>query len=254
MKVKVINTSDNKLPAYETTGSAGMDLRAKIYNFITLRPGERMLIPTGLKIQLPKGYEAQVRPRSGLALKKGITVLNSPGTIDSDYTGEIGVILINHGKEDFIISSGERIAQLVFNKVEQIEWEVVDSLEETERGEGGFGSTGTKDSDQEGVYNIECSNNNYNFYEDAANRFLQEMMDNGFRFDSQQQLEIIEIYIKHRRLEGAESAVNIGAISEDNRHLHYSQKLIDELNTFNSFPLTDKQKKIIKKFIKQILK
>lgn len=147
MKVKIINTSDNKLPAYETTGSAGMDLRANLKQAIHLQPRERVLVPTGLKIQLPEGYEAQVRPRSGLALKEGITVLNSPGTIDSDYTGDVGVILINHGKQAFIIQNGDRIAQLVFQKVEQAEFEVVDSLEETERGEGGFGSTGVKEKD-----------------------------------------------------------------------------------------------------------
>lgn len=142
MKVKVVNKSIYKLPAYETIGSAGMDLRANINTPIDLAPGERVLIPTGLHIQVPVGYEAQVRPRSGLALKKGITVVNTPGTVDSDYTGDVGVILINHGRNSFLISSGDRIAQLVFNKVEQAYWETVDELSETERGSGGFGSTG----------------------------------------------------------------------------------------------------------------
>lgn len=233
MKVKIINTSENKLPAYETTGSAGMDLRANLKQAIHLQPRERVLVPTGLKIQLPEGYEAQVRPRSGLALKEGITVLNSPGTIDSDYTGEIGVILINHGKLAFIIQNGDRIAQLVFQKVEQAEFEVVDSLEETQRGEGGFGSTGVKDVQKKLKDRSEHKLIGHNNYEDAANRFLQEMMNNGFHFDSQHQLEITKIYINHRILEGNpfpfESAVNMGAVSEDNRHFHYSNQVLEIL-------------------------
>lgn len=142
MKVKIVNKGNQPLPTYATSGSAGMDLRANIDETILLHPNERRLIPTGLHIQLPKGYEANVRPRSGLALKNGITVLNSPGCIDSDYVGEIGVILINHSIQAFEIKNGDRIAQLTINKVEQAEWEVVDSLDNTERGEGGFGSTG----------------------------------------------------------------------------------------------------------------
>lgn len=132
-----------KLPSYETDQSAGMDLSAALEEAFELAPGERALIPTGLSIALPKGYEAQVRPRSGLAVKNGVTVLNTPGTIDADYRGEIKVILINHGQEPFTIERGMRIAQMVIAKHEQIEWEVVESLDETERGEGGFGSTGT---------------------------------------------------------------------------------------------------------------
>ncbi len=144
MKIKVVNTSSNELPSYETLMSAGMDLRANIEDSITLKPLERKLIPTGLKIQLEAGYEAQVRPRSGLAYKQGITVLNAPGTIDADYRGDVGVILINLSSEDVEIKPGDRIAQMVIAKYEQIEWELVNSLEETERGEGGFGSTGKK--------------------------------------------------------------------------------------------------------------
>lgn len=143
VNVKVINKSKYELPQYQTLLSAGMDLRANLDgNRIVLKPGERVLIPTGLYIQLPEGYEAQVRPRSGLALKKGITVLNTPGTIDSDYTGEIRVILINLSDWEFIVNDGERIAQMVLSEVPQIVWEEVDSLDETERGEGGFGHTG----------------------------------------------------------------------------------------------------------------
>ena len=142
MKIKVVNSSNNELPSYETIMSAGMDLRANIEDTITLKPLERRLIPTGLKIQLEAGLEAQVRPRSGLAYKQGITVLNAPGTIDADYRGDVGVILINLSSEDVEIKPGDRIAQMVIAKYEQIEWELVDSLEETERGEGGFGSTG----------------------------------------------------------------------------------------------------------------
>lgn len=131
------------LPTYATEQSAGMDLTAALEEAIELAPGDRLLIPTGLSIALPKGYEAQVRPRSGLALKHGITVLNTPGTIDADYRGEIGVILINMGKEDFTIERGMRVAQLVIAKHETVQWEVAESLEESERGAGGFGSTGT---------------------------------------------------------------------------------------------------------------
>lgn len=144
MKVKIINTSSHDLPAYETIASAGMDLRANISEPITLNSLERVLVPTGLFIELPVGYEAQVRSRSGLALKKGITCLNSPGTIDADYRGEIGVILVNFSKEPFVIENGERIAQLVLAKVEQMEWEAATELSSTQRGAGGFGSTGVK--------------------------------------------------------------------------------------------------------------
>jgi len=144
MKIRIINHSENSLPAYETTGSAGMDLRANIPQTVTLGPLERKLIPTGLYIELPQGYEAQVRPRSGLAAKKGLTVLNSPGTIDSDYRGEIKVILINLSNETQTIESGERIAQMVIAGFEQISWEQVQKLETTARGSGGFGHTGIK--------------------------------------------------------------------------------------------------------------
>lgn len=144
MKVAIINKSNNALPSYETSASAGLDIRAFIEEKLTLSPGERKLIKTGLFLEIPEGYEAQVRPRSGLALKNGITVLNSPGTIDADYRGEIGVILINHSSEIFEINSGDRIAQLVFAKVEQAVWFETESLNETERGQGGFGSTGKK--------------------------------------------------------------------------------------------------------------
>ena len=150
MKVQVINKSQNALPAYETENSAGMDLRAWLgegitaEDFIIINSMERKLVHTGLYIALPKGYEGQVRPRSGLALKKGITVLNTPGTIDADYRGEIGVILINLSNEPFKLVNGERIAQMVIAKHEQPELELVEVLDETERGEGGFGHTGTK--------------------------------------------------------------------------------------------------------------
>ena len=144
MKVLVINKSNNELPAYETIGSAGLDIRAFIEESITLKPLERKLIKTGLFLEIPVGYEAQVRPRSGFALKNGVTVLNTPGTIDADYRGEIGVILINLSQENVEIHSGDRIAQLVFAKVEQAEWTEVETLSETERGAGGFGSTGKK--------------------------------------------------------------------------------------------------------------
>lgn len=142
MKIKVINRSKHPLPAYATPLSAGMDIRANIDNAITLQPLERRLVPTGLFLELPQGYEAQIRPRSGLAIKKGITVLNSPGTIDADYRGEVGVILINLSQEPFVIEDGERICQMVIAKHEQPTWEEVEILGETERGAGGFGHTG----------------------------------------------------------------------------------------------------------------
>jgi dUTP pyrophosphatase len=144
MQIKIINKSSHELPSYETIASAGMDLRANITESITLNPLERTIVKTGLFIELPIGYEAQVRPRSGLAAKKGITVLNSPGTIDADYRGEIGVILVNLSNEPFVIENGERIAQLVIAKHERAEWQEVTELSETSRGEGGFGSTGVK--------------------------------------------------------------------------------------------------------------
>lgn len=144
MQINIINTSSHSLPSYETLASAGMDLRAELQAPISLKPLERVLVKTGLFIELPIGYEAQVRPRSGLALKKGITVLNSPGTVDADYRGEIGVILVNLSSETFVIENGERIAQLVIAKHERAEWIEVTALSETERGAGGFGSTGLK--------------------------------------------------------------------------------------------------------------
>ena len=144
MKVKIINKSTHDLPNYETAFSAGMDLRANILESITLKPLERAIIKTGLFMELPLGFEAQVRPRSGLAAKKGITVLNSPGTIDADYRGEIGVILVNLSNEDFVVENGERVAQMVIAKHEQITWEQVEVLEDSTRGAGGFGSTGNK--------------------------------------------------------------------------------------------------------------
>ncbi len=142
MTIEIINKSKHQLPHYETEASAGMDLRANIDDSITLKPLERAIIKTGLFIALPVGFEAQVRPRSGLAAKKGITVLNAPGTIDADYRGEIGVILVNLSNEDFVINDGERIAQLVIAKYEQAAWKEVNVLNKTERGVGGFGSTG----------------------------------------------------------------------------------------------------------------
>ncbi|CAM1350445.1 dUTP diphosphatase [Tenacibaculum halocynthiae] len=142
MNVQIINKSKHQIPAYETEGSAGMDLRANIEEAITLKPLERVIVKTGLFIALPVGFEAQVRPRSGLAAKKGITVLNAPGTVDADYRGEIGVILVNLSNENFVINDGERIAQLVIAKHERINWQEVTVLDETERGAGGFGSTG----------------------------------------------------------------------------------------------------------------
>lgn len=144
MKIKIINNSRHALPSYETLASAGMDLRANISETITLQPMQRILVPTGLFLELPVGYEAQVRSRSGLALKKGISCLNSPGTIDADYRGEVGVILINLSNEAFVIEDGERIAQMIIAKHERAEWMEVSQLTETERGAGGFGSTGVK--------------------------------------------------------------------------------------------------------------
>ncbi len=144
MNIKIINKSDHALPHYETNASAGMDLRASIQEPVVLRPMERTIIKTGLFMELPIGFEAQVRPRSGLAAKKGITVLNAPGTIDADYRGEVGVILINLSNEDFTIENGERIAQMVIAKHERATWEQVEELSSTVRGEGGFGSTGVK--------------------------------------------------------------------------------------------------------------
>lgn len=144
MQVKIINRSKHTLPAYETSASAGMDVRANLDEAIELKPLERALVKTGLFMELPVGYECQVRPRSGLALKKGITVLNSPGTVDADYRGEVGVILINLSNETFVVEDGERIAQLVFAEVAQAEWTQVEELTETDRGAGGFGSTGVK--------------------------------------------------------------------------------------------------------------
>lgn len=144
IKIKVVNKGRQQLPAYATSQSAGMDLRANIDTPITLRPMEHRIIPTGLYIALPPGFEAQVRPRSGLALKHGITVLNSPGTIDADYRGEIGVLLVNLSTDDFIITEGERIAQMVIARHEQGEFELTDELDDTERGAGGYGHTGVK--------------------------------------------------------------------------------------------------------------
>lgn len=142
LRINIINRSAFALPAYETAHAAGMDLRANISETITLEPGQRMLIPTGLFVAIPVGYEAQVRPRSGLAFKHGITVLNSPGTIDSDYRGEIKVLLIHHGDVPFPVQPGERIAQMVVARHESVVWEPVEELENTQRGEGGYGSTG----------------------------------------------------------------------------------------------------------------
>lgn len=144
IKIKVINESHQPLPAYATPQSAGLDLRANIDSSIVLQPLERRLVPTGLRIALPEGFEAQIRPRSGLALKHGITVLNSPGTIDADYRGEVMVLLINFSNEPFTVNDGERIAQMVVARHEQVEMEVVKTLDETERGTGGYGHTGVK--------------------------------------------------------------------------------------------------------------
>jgi dUTP pyrophosphatase len=142
MKIKILNKSKHSLPAYSTESSAGMDIRANIENDIVLRPMERVLVKTGLYLEIPIGYEAQIRPRSGLAINKGITVLNSPGTIDADYRGEVCIILINLSSDDFIIKDGERICQMIIAKHEKAEWISVDNLMETERGKGGFGHTG----------------------------------------------------------------------------------------------------------------
>ena len=144
LKINAINRGRQPMPTYATSQSAGMDLRANLEEPVVLHPMERRLIPTGLHIALPEGYEAQVRPRSGLALKHGLTVLNAPGTIDADYRGEIGVVLINLSQEDFTINDGERIAQLVLARYEQVECSLVETLDETERGEGGYGHTGVK--------------------------------------------------------------------------------------------------------------
>jgi len=144
MEVKIVNRSGNPLPGYSTPSSAGMDLRANLDQPVTLKPLERKLIPTGLYVELPEGFEAQIRPRSGLALKRGISVLNTPGTIDADYRGEVGIILVNLSGENFVVESGERICQMVINKVETIHWNQVGSLDDSERGDGGFGHTGTK--------------------------------------------------------------------------------------------------------------
>lgn len=144
MKIKVVNQSKHELPHYATELSAGLDLRANLDAPVELKPLERTLVPTGLFIELPKGYEAQIRPRSGLAFKNGITVLNSPGTVDADYRGEVKVLLVNLSNTPFMINDGERVAQMVIAKHEQISWEPTDSLEETQRGAGGFGHTGTK--------------------------------------------------------------------------------------------------------------
>ena len=142
MKIPIINQSNNDLPAFATPSSAGMDLRAFLESDIVIAPGERALVPTGLHMALPVGYEAQVRPRSGLAYKHGVTVLNSPGTIDADYRGDVGVILINHGDSDFVVQSGDRIAQLVVAQFASFTWDAVTDLSDTARGEGGFGHTG----------------------------------------------------------------------------------------------------------------
>jgi len=142
MQIRIVNKSNNPLPQYATKASAGIDLRANLKSNIIMKPMERIIVPTGLFLEIPVGYEAQVRPRSGLAIKKGVTVLNTPGTIDADYRGEVMVILINLSNEDFVIQHGERIAQMVIAAHQQAEWELVNDLSETERGTGGFGSTG----------------------------------------------------------------------------------------------------------------
>lgn len=144
VQIKVVNKGNQPLPKYQTSQSAGMDLRANIDAPVLIKPLDRKLIPTGLHIALPEGYEAQIRPRSGLVIKNGITIINTPGTIDPDYRGDVGVILVNISNEDFVVQPGDRIAQMVINKFEQAEFEVVEELDETERGEGGFGHTGTK--------------------------------------------------------------------------------------------------------------
>tara|TARA_B100000768_G_scaffold84609_1_gene80012 strand:- start:264 stop:698 length:435 start_codon:yes stop_codon:yes gene_type:complete len=142
MKIKVINSSSNELPKFATEDSAGMDIRANLTEEIIINPGQRFLVPTGIKMAIPPGYEAQIRPRSGLAINHGVTVLNSPGTIDADYRGDVGVILINLGQDPFLIKSGDRIAQMVINKFERLEWNQSEVLDETLRGEGGFGHSG----------------------------------------------------------------------------------------------------------------
>lgn len=142
MQVRIINKSNNPLPAYETAGSAGMDLRAFTDADITVKAGDRLLVPTGIHIELPDGYEAQIRPRSGMAFKHGISLPNTPATIDSDYRGEVKVAVINLSKEDFVIKSGDRIAQMVIAKYERVQWETAEELSETQRGHGGFGHTG----------------------------------------------------------------------------------------------------------------
>lgn len=144
MKVKVINRSRHELPQYETPQSAGLDIRANVDSPVVLKPLERKLVPTGLYVELPVGYEAQIRPRSGLALKHGISLLNTPGTIDADYRGEIGVIMVNLSNEEFTVNDGDRIAQMVVARHEQVEWQAVETLADSERGEGGFGHTGKK--------------------------------------------------------------------------------------------------------------
>ena len=144
VQIKVVNKGNQPLPKYQTSQSAGMDLRANIDAPILIKPLDRKLIPTGLHIALPEGYEAQIRPRSGLVIKNGITIINTPGTIDPDYRGDVGVILVNISNEDFVVQPGDRIAQMVINKFEQAEFEVVEELDETERGEGGYGHTGIK--------------------------------------------------------------------------------------------------------------
>jgi len=142
MEIKIVNKSNNPLPEYSTEFSAGMDLRAFLKEPVVLKPLERKLIPTGLYLEIPKGYEAQIRPRSGLAIKKGITILNTPGTIDADYRGEVGIILINLSQEEFIIQNGERICQMIVASHETVEWNLVDALKDSIRGAGGFGHTG----------------------------------------------------------------------------------------------------------------
>lgn len=143
-KIKIVNTSGLELPQYSTPHSAGMDVRAAVERPVTIMPGERRLIPTGLRVQLPDGFELQMRPRSGLALKRGVTLLNSPGTIDADFRGEIGVIIINHSDESFTVERGDRIAQMVLASYERICWDETDSLDDSERGDGGFGHSGVK--------------------------------------------------------------------------------------------------------------
>lgn len=145
LKVKIINRSHHELPAYGTPGAAGMDVRAYLPDGpVTLKPMQRALIPTGLYMQLPRGYECQIRPRSGLALKHGISIVNAPGTVDADYRGEVGIILINLGTDDFVVNDGERVCQMVIKQYTHVKWEPVERLDETERGDGGFGHTGVK--------------------------------------------------------------------------------------------------------------